>query len=336
MPVPPDSSFNGFEKMPTKARRRLAMTVWASAIAGLLAVLQYLQPPDQSLAWLTFFNAGHAPLFGAIALAVLQFLLATPLASRSRPLLYGLALGLTILLGVFSELAQVGADRSSDPWDAMRDALGACSFLMIAATFHPDALFDSGAENRGRAIFRGAALALLIIAFAPSALVAHAYYERAAAFPALCDFAGTWETNFVATKHARLEFTTLPRASGGVTSAALLSFEPVPFATFKLVEPYPDWTGYQRLRLVAQSEFDRPIDLVLRVHDRRHNQEYSDRFNRTLTFQPGINEFTIPLAEIRSAPVSREMDLSAIRRLSLFAVAPKQRFSLYLLELSLD
>jgi len=59
------------------------MVVWACTISGLLAILQYLQPPNRSLAWITVLDVGHAPLFGAIALAALQFLLATPLANRS-------------------------------------------------------------------------------------------------------------------------------------------------------------------------------------------------------------------------------------------------------------
>jgi hypothetical protein len=312
------------------------MVVWICTISGLLALLQYLEPPNRSLAWITVLDVGHAPLFGAIALAVLQFLLATPLANRSRLFLYGLALGFTILMGALSEWLQIGADRNSDPRDFARDALGACAFLLAAATWDRCALLNSRFSSGVRVSCRGVALGMLTLAFAPGALVAHAYVERAAAFPALCDFAGAWETNFVTTSHARLEYTSLPGASGGAISAWHITFEPARFSTFKLVEPYPDWTGYQHLRLIAQSELDRPIDLVLRIHDRRHDGRYSDRFNRSLTFLPGINEFVIPLAEIRSAPEGREMDLSAIQRLSLFAVAPEESFSLYLLELGLD
>jgi hypothetical protein len=310
--------------------------VWACTISGLLALLQYLEPPNRSLAWITFLDAGHAPLFGAIALAVLRFLLATPLASRSRLFLYGLALGLTVVMGALSEWLQIGADRNSDPRDFARDALGACAFLLAASTWDRCALLNSRISSGVRAIYRGSALLMLVPAFISGALVAYAYAERAAALPALCDFAGTWETHFVTASHAQFEYTSLQRAGGGTVSAGRITFEPARFSAFKLVEPYPNWAGYQRLRVVAQSELDRPIDLVLRIHDRGHDQRYLDRFNRSLTVLPGINEFVIPLAEIRSAPEGREMDLSAIRRLSLFAVAPEESFSLYLLELGLD
>jgi hypothetical protein len=312
------------------------MAIWACASIGLWAAVPYLQPPDQSLAWVTFFDAGHAPLFGAIALVVFQLLLATPLANRSRPLLYGLALGLTVIMGAASEYFQLGANRNSDPRDFMRDSLGACSFLLLAATCDPHALYRAGIGDLARAIWRGAALVLLIVAFIPGIRVAHAYFERAAAFPALLDFTGTWETHFVERKHVRLEFIEVPLENGGTVPAAHIRFSRIPFAGFRLIEPYPDWTDYQRLKLVAQLDFDRPIDLALKIYDRIHDGRYSDRFNGKLTLQPGLNEIEIPLSEIRSAPEGREMDLSAIARLNLFAVEPERGVSLYLLELGLN
>jgi len=330
-----DSRLTGFETTP-RPRRRFARMAWAFVITGLLAVVLFLQPPDRNLAWITVLDAGHAPLFGAIALAVLQFLLATPLAERNRAFLYGTALTLTILLGVLSELLQMGADRSSDPRDVMRDALGAGSFLLIAATRDPNGLLNAGAGRVMRASCLGVALGLLVLAFSPAAWVAQAYAQRAAAFPALCDFSGTWETHFVEAKNARLEYTSVPGALGEAVLAAHIRFEPVGFAGFKVLEPYPDWTGYQSLRVVARSDSKHPVDLVLRIHDRRHDDRHTDRFSRSLTLRPGINEFSIPLSEIRNAPHGREMDLLAIRRVNLYTAKPLKGFSLYLLELGLN
>jgi hypothetical protein len=334
-PALPDSRLIGFETTP-RPRRRFARIVWAFVITGLLAVVLFLQPPDRNLAWITFLNVGHAPLFGAIALAVLQFLLATPLAERNRAFLYVTALALTILLGILSELLQMGADRSSDPRDVMRDALGAGSFLLIAATRDPNERLNTRSGRAMRASCLALALALLVLAFSPAAWVAQAYAQRAAAFPALCDFSGTWETHFVEAKNARLKYTSLPGALGETALAAYIRFEPVGFAGFKVLEPYPDWTGYQSLRVVARSDSEHSVDLVLRIHDHSHDDRHTDRFSRILTLRPGINEFSIPLGEIRNSPQGREMDLSAIRRLNLYTPKPLKDFSLYLLELGLD
>lgn len=335
MPARRGGGLFGFEAAPASDRgRRLA--VWSCSVVGLLALLEFLEPPSRSLAWVTFLDAGHAPLFGAIALAVLQILLATPLARRSRALLYGLALLITIPIGALSELLQIGAGRSRDPMDLLRDALGAGAFLLLASTRDPHALFKSDVGAGRRALCCGVALGALLLAFAPLIGVAHAYAKRAAAFPTLWDFEGTWETHFVQAHHARIESITLPRSDGGSAAAARITFEPAGFAALKLLEPYPDWTSWQTLRLVAQSELDRPIELVLRVHDRSHDGRYADRFNRNLIFLPGVNEFAIPLSDLRRAPDDREMDLSAIEGLSLFAVNPQESFSLLLLELRLD
>jgi hypothetical protein len=79
-----------------------------------------------------------------------------------------------------------------------------------------------------------------------------------------------------------------------------------------------------------------PIVLVLRVHDRSHDERPADRFKRDLVILPGTNEFSVPLADIRQAPEGREMNMAAIARLNLYVVAPRGRLELDLLELRLQ
>jgi hypothetical protein len=315
------------------------MAGWIGAVIALLMVVQYLQPPGQSLAWITFFDAGHAPLFGAIALAVLRVLTASPLATRyNRRFLYLLALGLSVVLGVFSEWLQVAAQRNRDPWDVLHNAFGAGAFLLFAATLDPQVIGRSMAPSRIRGLLRGVAVILLALTFIPGAQIAYAYAQRAAAFPLLCDFKGTWEKRFLATNHAQLELISVPGSTTKQREAPAwrIHFEPAPFSAFKLFEPYPDWTGYQRLRLVLHSQMADPIDLVLRIHDRRHDDRPADRFKRDLAVLPGINEFSISLAEIRQAPQDREMNMTAIARLNLYVVEPRDHLELELLELRLQ
>ncbi len=325
----------GFEPVPGPRRRR-ARWAWTCVALALLALVHLVGPPRRTLAWVTALDVGHAPLFGAIALAMLQFLLASPFASRGRARLYGLAWLAAVALGAGSELLQLGADRNPDPRDVWSDALGAAACLLAASTFDPHTPFSAASRKRARAICRALALLLLLLAFAPAVRVADSYAARAAAFPALCDFAGTWEADFIATHRAGFAYTSSTRQDGAEVPALRLDFEPALYSAFKLIEPYPDWTGYQRLRLVLRSELDHPVDLVLRIHDRAHDDRYADRFNRRLTILPGQNAFAIPLDEIRRAPDAREMDLSAIARLSVFALAPAERFSIELLALGLE
>jgi hypothetical protein len=325
--------------MDSRYEGRLAMGGWIGAVIALLMVVQYLQPPVQTLAWITLFDAGHAPLFGAIALAVLCVLTASPLATRyNRRFLYLLALGLSVVLGVLSEWLQVAAQRNRDPWDVLQNASGAGAFLLFAATLDPQVIGRATTSGRTRALLRGVAVILLVLTFIPGVQIGYAYAQRAAAFPLLCDFKGTWENRFLATNHAKLELISVPVSATEEreSPAWRIRFEPAHFSAFKLFEPYPDWTGYQSLHLVLRSRMADPIDLVLRIHDRRHDDRPTDRFKRDLAVLPGINEFSIPLAEIRQAPQDREMNMAAIVRLNLYIVEPRDHLELELLELRLQ
>jgi hypothetical protein len=71
--------------------------------------------------------------------------------------------------------------------------------------------------------------------------------------------------------------------------------------------------------LTVVSDLDAPLPLVLRVHDASHDQRYADRFNRLLLIHPGVNRIVIPLDDVRRAPDRREMDMTRIRGIMLFA-----------------
>jgi hypothetical protein len=180
------------------------------------------------------------------------------------------------------------------------------------------------------------AVSLLVAALAPGAQVANAYWQRAIAFPKLCDFQGSWESHFVETNSATLEYVSTPGFGGSETPAARITFEMTPFPGFRVIDPYPNWSGYESLHVAIRSELEHPVDLAIRIHDRAHNGRLEDRFNWEMMIEPGMNELAIPLADIRSAPAKREMDMEAISRVSLFAVEPHEPFALDLLALRLE
>jgi hypothetical protein len=77
------------------------------------------------------------------------------------------------------------------------------------------------------------------------------------------------------------------------------------------------------------SELPTARSLVIRIDDAHHNNEYADRFNQVVTISPGLNQIHISLDDIRRAPVGRELDLSAIKYVRLFAISPPEEFFLY-------
>jgi hypothetical protein len=136
----------------------------------------------------------------------------------------------------------------------------------------------------------------------------------------------------VSAKDAELERMPPPaawaRPPGGLVGH--LTFSPGKYPGLAIVEPAPDWSGYDRLVFEAYSERADPVQLVLRIHDIHHNNAFRDRYNHPVTIAPGRNRVVIPLADVRAAPEGREMDLTAIRGLALFALSPPVPFSLYL------
>jgi hypothetical protein len=104
----------------------------------------------------------------------------------------------------------------------------------------------------------------------------------------------------------------------------------------RIDEPYSDWRGYTYFQLEIFSELSTLQLITIRIDDLHHNNEYSDRFNKAVTISPGLNHIQIPIDDIRLAPVGREMDLSAIKTVLLFAVNPREEFILYVDDIRLE
>ena len=61
-----------------------------------------------------------------------------------------------------------------------------------------------------------------------------------------------------------------------------------------------------------------------REHDRKDEQNYSDRFNRRIVLQPGAQQVRISLQEVKSAPATREMDMEHVVNINVFAYMLKE------------
>lgn len=99
-----------------------------------------------------------------------------------------------------------------------------------------------------------------------------------------------------------------------------------------------DWSHYQNLAVTLFNPEQTPLTMVLRLNDRDHDQSdnaYDDRFNTRLVVAPGLNRFTVSLAEVQQAPATRLMNMTDIHRLIIFASNQATATTVYLLELSL-
>ena len=251
-------------------------------------------------------DSGHAILFGILAVALLR----DRKAGFRAYLLVGIITG---LIGAATEGMQWIEGRDAEVVDVLRDELGAVAFLVIAWILN----HRVGSINRA-ALGTGATLILIAI-FWPAAITAAALAYRWHEFPVIEDFSSRLEMRFCSVGDARLEV-----ISEGDKHLGRITFLPAEYSGFAISGPFPNWRMYRKLAFAVESRQPETVRLWLRIHDRKHNDQYSDRYNSELEIHPGTNLVQIPLDVVESAPKDREMDLGAIQAIGLFLIRPKR------------
>jgi hypothetical protein len=317
--------------------RPVSVVLLVIVLAILITLPLLLQVPASTRLCEELFNAGHAPLFGVVALILLNLgsVVSTSLSSSlyKRYVFAGLT---ALFLGIALELLQSASGSDAEFSDVLRDAEGIVSFLSIAAILdrsRPAAI----ASRRVRLPIMIGAVLIFLTAFISVALWAHAYLDRNAAFPTLASFDTEVGCRFFSVEDARIDRVPCPSEWNPARHDAVgeITFYPAHYSTVILDEPYSDWTGYSFLEISLFSPPSDSLRLTVRVHDKQHNDEFSDRFNATYRLAPGASRITIPLESIAESPVTRSMDISAIAGVALFTAEIKDSIILYVDSLQL-
>jgi hypothetical protein len=312
----------------------------AAAAVALVVGLHYVVIPLDSLLWQELKNFGHVPVFALVALALFGIFANFPGTSRMRRgIQYILAFAALVGAGALSEYTQIVGPRDADPWDLWRDVSGGFCALAIMASFDRRLTARPPLKRPAfRHALRAAVVVVLLVNFIPVAVWAESYRRRAARMPVLYHFDSRWELMFTQPNGAKLDL--VPSPSGWVDmndrQVGRMTFGPYRFPGVIFLEPYSDWSPYRYLDLELYSEHDGVIDVVLRIDDMHCNDYVEDRFNKRMKLPPGGHSLRIPLEEVRSAPKRRELDLTAIRAMILFAVRPEKGTKLYLAEMKLE
>jgi hypothetical protein len=191
-------------------------------------------------------------------------------------------------------------------------------------------------------LLRGAACvvgtAAFVAAIVPALAGAWAWERRDRAFPTLVALDERWSRQFVELHDATLTFGSAPSEweRAGDRPRTRLLMETGEYPGFAVNEPYPDWRGWDRLVIPVYNPSERPLDVVVRVDDEAHRGDRDDRYNGVFTLGAGAGLLKIPLADIRSAPAYRELDLSAVRRIVFFTERPAVPRSLWLGDFRLE
>lgn len=348
--------------MPLLPRQPERVLFWIVSVAALVALVAWLRPPADTFLWKSFFDAGHAVVSGYLALVFLRLFVAWNGHVRATRFDYLLAFVITMACGLGIEIVQIILPRDADFGDLVRNLLGSSALLLAAWACDRDPEGSFRHPWLLRTVVLTTSALLFMLAFVSVGRVAANYAQRDRAFPRLCDFDASWERQFVRLWETRLDRVPRPaawapgagsappgapsagpgstargaRPDAGVDPAttidtvARITFQPATYPGFTFKEPKPDWRGHRDFVFEVYSDLPTPVEIVLRIDDVAHNQQYTDRFNRTLTVAPGANTFRIPLVDVRSAPQGREMDMRRIAKFLVFAVDPPTPFSLFL------
>jgi VanZ family protein len=298
---------------------RLLILVALFVVVATLLFMQLPVPP--TYAGRTIENAGHMPVFFLVTIGLLVVLRNDFRFEGAR--LYALAGLIGAGLGFISEVIQEPLARDASWEDVFSDAVGAVCALAVYA------LFDrrSRLTRTTWLAALGVALACLVFYFTPLVRMTVAYVQRNAQFPVLADFRSPM---------AQLWMVGYGTDSSLGADALEVVFARGRWPGVSLREPVPDWTAYRTLLIDVENPDTVKLGLTVRVHDRGHWRDYSDRFNRH--FELGAGErrtLRIDLGEVARAPKGRLMDLRQVADITLLrdTKAGSRRLRIYTMQL---
>lgn len=291
--------------------KRIYASRWLWAAIGLAALFTVLLVPLP--AWSTragaeLENAGHAPLFAAVALGAWACFRRT--MGAAAPLrAFVLAAIVTVVLSFATEFVQPLTGRDESLQDVLTDLLGATAGLSALAAWR--VVHRTGQKA---ALVLLALLALGIVSW-PLVEATRAYRHRQAIAPRLLDPDAAVGRYFLQRRAIRFA----PDPDGGWRVTPARSQWP----GLTVDEVLPDWSAYRALAIEVRNPGDRPLTLLLRIDDEYAHRRYSDRYNGSITLAPHQRStWRIPLARLSHRTAGRNLELTHMRRVILYQDSP--------------
>lgn len=306
------------------ARYALLFILSITLLLGLAAPLFFIGGPDWVSSDLVkkIWNFGHI-IFFALLVIFLQWF--KPLAHWRHWLWVTLA---AFVLGGAIELLQSFVGRDASWRDVANDLCGVWLGLFW------------GQRAKGWVWFGRCASLVLIIpslwSVVDSALME---FNLRGAFPQLNSFESRAELTQLRFNKAQVQTYPVREFVAQGEQALKVNLGAAPYVGLRVRVAYGDWSRYEFLALDIFNPSAEVLPLVVRVsdfeHDRGENQ-YSDRFNRSVHLNPGWNPIKILLEDIRTSPKTRSMVLAEVSNLGIFAVGLTQPREFYLDNIRLE
>ena len=286
----------------------------------------------------TLSDACHGPLFALVAILSLKHLRKTTLVAEPSIRLYLKALLIAMLLGTLGEAAQYlfTTTRYAQANDVLTDTLGAIAGLSWFAQREPSLQSKPRIKTW---LVTAATISIGLIAL-PVAHTGIFYFQRWQQLPALITLKSSAGYHFLHTGNSNAKLLNIPAPWYRTPHEIALLVSPHSesrWAGVTLEEPTPNWSSYSYLVVKLINPNEIPLELNLRIDDRKHNQEFNDRFNRKLSIPAQTRiSVKISLSDIAQGPSTRQLDTHKISKLVLFEDLQLHRLPFYLCSMRLE
>ena len=303
--------------LPTSIALRTS-AVLAVLIIGSFVVLNTFTLPSDNITANSIQNFGHFLLFMVLGFIALKLVL-----QLLQNHLLAILITTTVLvgLGLAVELFQKGqSGRTASTLDLALDIAGiVVGYLVLWGQF----LWQKRAEPvRLLLVMIGAIVVTLIAAKPMIGLIGFDLFRSP--LPIVREFDGPFALQKVESyANAGFERVIIELPDGSSVSALRLLFSNTIYSGVIFHESGKKWSEFNRLNIKIFSALPTGRQIQLRINDKRHNNQYSDRYNASFSISPGLNELLVPLASVvnmgENVDSDRKMDIDDVSRIQIFS-----------------
>lgn len=286
------------------------------SVTILVVVLLFFPFTTESLWWRQALNSGHTFFFLLLSFFLYYQLKKVPQFSETHIVFLStmivcglLAVLIELVQGYFHNILQ----RESSFEDLYKDSFGIIAGLSLVA-------YTRQTVVRYKLLYLF--VSLVFVTFGTYSFLQISWHsiQRANALPLVTQYDANWMASF-----SRLHQVVLTDVLEGQDGKRYrVRFDEGKYPGIEIIEPVHDWRSYERISFYVWSDNESDVDLMLRIHDAEHNQDYSDRYNKRFVVHPGENNISVDLSDIRQAPVNRELSLNNVAGLKLFMIDVKE------------
>ena len=216
---------------------------------------------------------------------------------------------IVVLLSGVIEAIQFAIGRMASLDDAFNNLLGCLLALLVCQYKQID----------GKAVRYSALFIVVLFAawrLAPLSTILADYVVARAMHPVVANF----ETPFEMSRwRSHFPLTLSDESSSRELVVHLRPLNDYPGLT--ITPRVQDWRGYSVIQFEIFNNSQQVWNMHFRINDKQHKQtgfNYKDRYNTLFELSPGFNRFKVDLNQVKAAPVSRDMDMENIIRVSFF------------------